>query len=137
MSQFWIDSLKLIYIILIKFKVKFNVIYIYINDVCAPYKGQGFNYFLESSSRTDNIWRVIGRSHHKHFPRILTHQDPWLRGISDLMETPIVSERLRSQVYLTTIFNKNHRPPSKVKTHSSFLSKSSALSISTLSLCLQ
>lgn len=35
---------------------------------------------LESCSTIDNTWRETGKDHHEHFPRLLTHQDPWLRA---------------------------------------------------------
>lgn len=51
-------------------------------------KVKEFMIFWECSSPIGNVWGVTGWRHPKYFPKPLTHQDPWLQGMSDLWWTP-------------------------------------------------
>lgn len=96
---------------------------------------------LESSSSIGNIWGVTMCIHHVYFPRpLLTHQNPWLQGISKgdtwvLALVQPVPGCLRGLVYQTTIFNKKLRPQAKMSLMFHFLSDyTEALSVSVFSM---
>ena len=65
---------------------------------------------LEASSTIRQYLRS-GRWCHKYFPRPLTHQDPWLQGVSDLWRTP-----KHLSVFLDAQEDISTEPQSSVKT---------------------
>ena len=65
---------------------------------------------LKSSSTIDTIWGVTRGGLRESFPRPLTHQDPWLQGISDLWRTA------KHSLFLDFWEDTCTRPPSSVKT---------------------
>ena len=89
---------------------------------------------LESSSTAHNISGVTRLGLQEHFALLLTIQDPWLQGISDLWRTPTHSS-LFPDYWEDIAWDRHPQAPSKDETHFSYLSQSPVCSVHTYTLC--